>query len=138
MLSDAEQRRLAEIESSLQAEDPVFVQRFDAQPRPRRRRTLAASMALLMAVTVTAMALVVGSVPAPSSGSSPPARRSVCGPLAAAGSPRPVAARCRGRPRPRLASGRWCIPWDPETQALYRRKGAASFRLKPTQPTAHE
>jgi hypothetical protein len=64
MLSDAEQRRLAEIESSLQAEDPVFVQRFDAQPLPRRRRTLAASMALLMAVTVTAMALVVGSVPA--------------------------------------------------------------------------
>jgi DNA invertase Pin-like site-specific DNA recombinase len=33
------------------------------------------------------------------------------------------------------ASGRWCIPWDPATQALYRQKVAESFRLKPTQPT---
>jgi DNA invertase Pin-like site-specific DNA recombinase len=29
-------------------------------------------------------------------------------------------------------SGRWCIPWDPQTQDLYRQKVAASFRLKPT------
>jgi DNA invertase Pin-like site-specific DNA recombinase len=28
-------------------------------------------------------------------------------------------------------AGRWCIPWDPETQEVYRRKVAASFRLKP-------
>ncbi len=32
------------------------------------------------------------------------------------------------------AAGRWAIPWDPTTQALYRQKVAASFRLKPTQP----
>ena len=64
MLSDAEQRRLAEIESSLRAEDPVFVQRFDAQPRPRRRRAVVASVALIVAVAITAVALVVGSVPA--------------------------------------------------------------------------
>ena len=38
----------------------------------------------------------------------------------------------------RLApSGRWCIPWDPATQAAYRAKAAASVRLKPrTQPAA--
>jgi DNA invertase Pin-like site-specific DNA recombinase len=40
-------------------------------------------------------------------------------------------------PARRGPSGRWCISWDPDTQALYRRKVAASFRLKPTQPTAH-
>ncbi len=27
--------------------------------------------------------------------------------------------------------GRWCIPWDPATEAIYRQKVAASFRLKP-------
>jgi hypothetical protein len=32
------------------------------------------------------------------------------------------------------AAGRWAIPWDPATQALYRQKVAASFRLKPTKP----
>lgn len=37
-------------------------------------------------------------------------------------------------PARRGPSGRWCIPWDPETQAVYRQKVAASFRLKPTQP----
>ena len=36
-------------------------------------------------------------------------------------------------PARRGPSGRWCIPWDPETQAIYRQKVAASFRLKPTQ-----
>jgi Recombinase/Recombinase zinc beta ribbon domain len=36
-------------------------------------------------------------------------------------------------------SGRWCIPWNPETEALYRTTVAASFRLKPrTQPAAEE
>ncbi|WP_460491715.1 recombinase family protein [Dactylosporangium cerinum] len=39
-------------------------------------------------------------------------------------------------PARRGPSGRWCIPWDPDTQAIYRRKVAASFRLKPN-PTAN-
>lgn len=34
-------------------------------------------------------------------------------------------------PARRDPSGRWCIPWDPDTEAIYRRKVAASFRLKP-------
>jgi len=34
-------------------------------------------------------------------------------------------------PARRGPSGRWCIPWDPDTQAVYQRKVAASFRLKP-------
>jgi hypothetical protein len=33
-------------------------------------------------------------------------------------------------------AGRWCIPWDPETQEVYRRKVARSFRLKPIPPVA--
>ena len=36
-------------------------------------------------------------------------------------------------------SGRWCIPWNPDTEAMYRQKAAASFRLKPrTQPATAE
>ena len=39
----------------------------------------------------------------------------------------------------RLAThGRWCIPWDTETEALYRAKVAASVRLKPTTQQEHE
>ncbi len=34
-------------------------------------------------------------------------------------------------PARRGPSGRWCIPWDTQTQAIYQRKVAASFRLKP-------
>jgi len=34
-------------------------------------------------------------------------------------------------PGRQASSGRWCIPWDPATQAQYRHKVAASFRLKP-------
>jgi hypothetical protein len=33
-------------------------------------------------------------------------------------------------------SGRWCIPWDPQTQDVYRQKVANSFRLNPTRPAA--
>jgi hypothetical protein len=32
-------------------------------------------------------------------------------------------------------AGRWCIPWDAETQEIYRQKVALSFRLKPKPPT---
>jgi hypothetical protein len=35
-------------------------------------------------------------------------------------------------PARRGPSGRWCIPWDADTQEVYRQKVAASFRLKPT------
>jgi hypothetical protein len=31
-------------------------------------------------------------------------------------------------------AGRWCIPWDAETQEIYRHKVANSFRLKPIPP----
>jgi hypothetical protein len=33
-------------------------------------------------------------------------------------------------------AGRWCIPWDAQTQEIYRQKIASSFRLKPTHPAA--
>jgi small-conductance mechanosensitive channel len=62
MLSDSERRRLAEIESSLRADDPVFVQRFDA--RPRRRRAVVALLASIIAVTITLIALLRGNVAA--------------------------------------------------------------------------
>ncbi len=35
-----------------------------------------------------------------------------------------------------VRAGRWCIPWDPETQEVYRQKLAHSFRLKPNPPAA--
>ncbi|MEH6379003.1 hypothetical protein V7793_32385 [Streptomyces sp. KLMMK] len=31
-------------------------------------------------------------------------------------------------------SGRWCIPWTPETQADYRRQITGSAHLKPSTP----
>lgn len=34
-------------------------------------------------------------------------------------------------PARRGSAGRWCIPWDPATKEIYRRKVANSFRLKP-------
>jgi Protein of unknown function (DUF3040) len=62
MLSDAEERRLAQIESLLRADDPRFVRRFDVEPRRRRLRTLAwVGLAVSLAVVVTG--LVAGSVP---------------------------------------------------------------------------
>ena len=63
-LSDSERRRLAEIESSLQADDPGFVQRFEER-RLRHRRTqhrVLALLAIIVALIVTAVALVRGSV----------------------------------------------------------------------------
>ena len=59
MLNDAERRMLAEIESSLRAEDPRFVQRFDSRRRRSRPRG-AVWMAFIAAVTVTLVALLVG------------------------------------------------------------------------------
>jgi hypothetical protein len=40
-------------------------------------------------------------------------------------------------PARRGPSGRWCIPWDANTRAVYRRKVAHSVRLKPHQPIDH-
>jgi hypothetical protein len=60
-LSDAERRRLTEIESSLRAEDPDFVQRFERRRR-RRWRNLLAPMAFGVAVVVIVLGLVRGSV----------------------------------------------------------------------------
>jgi hypothetical protein len=62
MLSDSERRRLAEIESSLRADDPVFVQRFDAHSRPRRRRTVLALLTFVLAVIIVVIALLCGNV----------------------------------------------------------------------------
>ena len=65
MLSDAEQRRLTEIEFQLRTDDPAFVQRFDdeRQHRPRHSwRGLAALLALSVAVTVAGFGLVLGDV----------------------------------------------------------------------------
>ena len=64
MLSDAEQRRLTEMESQLRADNPAFVQRFDErQRRPRHNwRGLAALLALSVAVAVAAFGLVLGDV----------------------------------------------------------------------------
>ena len=63
MLSEAEQRKLSEIESQLRAEDPTFVQRFNdrGQRRPRWRG-LVALLAVAVAVMVAGVGLLVGSV----------------------------------------------------------------------------
>jgi hypothetical protein len=34
-------------------------------------------------------------------------------------------------PARQAPSGRWCIPWNPDTEVAYRARVAASFRLKP-------
>jgi hypothetical protein len=65
VLSEAEQRRLSEIESHLRDEDPTFVQRFDdpEQPRPwTRRRGLLALLVVAVALMVAGAGLVIGSV----------------------------------------------------------------------------
>ncbi|WP_028193441.1 recombinase family protein [Salinispora pacifica] len=38
-------------------------------------------------------------------------------------------------PARRAPGGRWCIPWDPATQQIYRQKVARSFRLTPKNPS---
>jgi hypothetical protein len=62
MISDAERRRLAEIESSLQDDDPAFVRRFESRRR-QRQRIMILSLALAFAVTVTVVALTYPNVP---------------------------------------------------------------------------
>lgn len=62
MLSDAEQRRLAEIESSLQAEDPKFVHRFAARPDGGRRQLIVARVGLGASLMTVFVALAFGIV----------------------------------------------------------------------------
>jgi hypothetical protein len=62
MFSEAEQRRLAEIEALLRADDPGFVQRFDARWGALRKRRIAAVVAFFMAAIVTLVALTAGSL----------------------------------------------------------------------------
>jgi hypothetical protein len=62
MLSDAEQRRLAAIESSLQADDPKFVRRFNAGFRRRRGQLRAARIGFAASLVAVVTALAFGSV----------------------------------------------------------------------------
>jgi hypothetical protein len=62
MLSDAEQRMLAEIEASLMADDRRLARRFDRPWRHRRPPMAAAVLIVLMSWVVTMSALVSGSV----------------------------------------------------------------------------
>jgi hypothetical protein len=62
MLSEAERRKLSEIESQLGAEDPAFVQRFDGRAKPQRSRGRVAVLIVAVATTVACIGLVVGSV----------------------------------------------------------------------------
>jgi pimeloyl-ACP methyl ester carboxylesterase len=62
MFSKAEQRRLAEIEALLRADDPAFVQQFDARYDASQSRRILAFLGFLLAVMITAVALIAGSV----------------------------------------------------------------------------
>lgn len=65
MLSDAERRRLAEIETQLRTDDPDFVQGFDDPGRRGRRtgqRHLTAAFAALSAVLLCGLGLGYGNV----------------------------------------------------------------------------
>jgi hypothetical protein len=65
MLSEAEQRKLSEIESQLRAEDPSFVLRFGDRGLSWLRRRWCGVLALLAvaaAVVVAGIGLVMGSV----------------------------------------------------------------------------
>jgi hypothetical protein len=58
MLSEGDRRRLAEIELSLVADDPGFVNRFERRRDPRRRRhTVYTILALVVCVVVVGVAL---------------------------------------------------------------------------------
>lgn len=62
MLSDAEQRRLAEIETLLRVDDPDFVRRFDKRRFPPRRRSILALLAIALGWIATVVALASGSL----------------------------------------------------------------------------
>jgi hypothetical protein len=62
MSSKAEQRRLAEIEALLRADDPAFVQQFDGRYDVSQSRRILAFLGFLLAVMITAVALIANSV----------------------------------------------------------------------------
>jgi Flp pilus assembly protein TadB len=65
MLSDADQRRLTEIELALRGDDPRFARRFDARANRwswRGWRGNAALFAVCLALVAVIVGLVVGSV----------------------------------------------------------------------------
>jgi len=65
MLSEAEQRRLTEIEVTLRADDPVFVRRFDERERSQPRRRwygLVAVLIVMVAAAVVVTGLMASSV----------------------------------------------------------------------------
>jgi hypothetical protein len=63
MLSDAEQRRLFEIETLLRVDDPAFVQQFDTRWKttPATPRTMAL-LTILAGAILTMAALMTGTV----------------------------------------------------------------------------
>lgn len=63
MLSDAEQRRLAEIETLLRVHDPMFLQRFDAGWRRPHRLLQAAVCVTVLATIIAVGGLLLGSIP---------------------------------------------------------------------------
>jgi hypothetical protein len=65
MLSEAERRKLTEIESQLGVEDPAFVQRFDGRaklPLRSRWRGIVALLVVAVAITVAGVGLVARNV----------------------------------------------------------------------------
>jgi DUF3040 family protein len=77
MLSDAEQRRLAEIETVLRLDDPTFVWRFDAGWRMPGGWRVLGLVAVALAGLLTMAALTAGSLGTAGLG--------LCGVLAGAG-----------------------------------------------------
>lgn len=64
MLSDAEHRRLVEIESSLRADDPRLARRLDRHQLPHHGWTVAAAFTALTSIEVTVAELLSGNVAA--------------------------------------------------------------------------
>jgi hypothetical protein len=65
MLSEAERRKLTEIETQLGAEDPAFVERFANRAKPRLRsrwRGVVALLVVAVAMMVAGYGLIVASI----------------------------------------------------------------------------
>jgi hypothetical protein len=60
LISDAEKRRLAEIESVLRRDDPAFARHFDRRWLTRRRRCVEAILGILIVLAVSVIAGVLG------------------------------------------------------------------------------